>query len=147
MAKTRSNIISQLSPETLRSAEEFYTHNDITLEEMSQKSTEIFGQFISIDVLKILSSKNRWSILRANNGRKTSDVPYEEKLSRVADKLYELIIDEDAPLAGTAVSQIARTWVELVTKTNMTKFDASARVSSQRVKDIFAELEAESNNG
>lgn len=125
---------------------EYYLSSDVSYEELSTRSEQLFGRHVSIDEIKYAASRDpegRWTILRANKGRRTSDVPNEEKLIKVADKLYELLIDEDDTLPGTAMAQIAKTWMEMLVKANLTKSDSSAKTSVQKVKDIFEQLEAQ----
>lgn len=137
------------SEELLQQIKEYYLSNDVTLNEIAENSVNLFGQKITLDDLKAYSRTDKdgaWSILKANSGRKTSEVPVSEKLSKIADKLYDLMIDEEAPLSAGALVQVAKSWSELLVKANLNK-EVSAKTSTQTVKDIFAKLEAERNNG
>lgn len=137
------------SEELLQQIKEYYLNNDVTLNEIAENSVNLFGQKITLDDLKAYSRTDKdgaWSILKANSGRKTSEVPVSEKLSKIADKLYDLMVDEEAPLSAGALVQVAKSWSELLVKANLNK-EVSAKTSTQTVKDIFAKLEAERNNG
>lgn len=137
------------SEELLQQIKEYYLSNDVTLNEIAENSVNLFGQKITLDDLKAYSRTDKdgaWSILKANSGRKTSEVPVSEKLSKIADKLYDLMIDEEAPLSAGALVQVAKSWSELLVKANLNK-EVSAKTSTQTVKDIFAKLEAERSNG
>lgn len=137
------------SEELLQQIKEYYLSNDVTLNEIAENSVNLFGQKITLDDLKAYSRTDKdgaWSILKANSGRKTSEVPVSEKLSKIADKLYDLMIDEEAPLSAGALVQVAKSWSELLVKANLNK-EVSAKTSAQTVKDIFAKLEAERSNG
>lgn len=137
------------SEELLQQIKEYYLNNDVTLNEIAENSVNLFGQKITLDDLKAYSRTDKdgaWSILKANSGRKTSEVPVSEKLSKIADKLYDLMVDEEAPLSAGALVQVAKSWSELLVKANLNK-EVSAKTSTQTVKDIFAKLEAERSNG
>jgi predicted metal-dependent peptidase len=137
----------RLTKEQISKLRDTYINNDISLAELCDLSIDVMGRQVSIDELKNISvydPEGKWSILRANKGRKTSDVPYSEKLNVVANKLYELLIDDDSSLPGTSVAQVAKTWMEIVTKTDLSKINSTAKTSVQRAKDIFEEMEARS---
>lgn len=131
------------SQETIDRAKEIFINSDfLSLADLSEQSERLVGQHISLDTLKYHSSNDpegRWPILRVNRGRKTEDVPAAEKLAKVADKMYELLIDPENPVPNGSLAQLAKTWLDILVKTNMDK-GTSATLSSQQAKDMIAKM-------
>lgn len=132
---------SQYSPELIEKVKEFYLSSTFSLDEISQISLEKFGVKISLADLKYYSRKEKWSILKSNSGRRTEDISINEKLIKIADKLYEVMIDEEEPVPATALAQIARTWSDLLIKSKLDK-ETSVKIPAQSVKDAIAKHEA-----
>lgn len=124
----------------------FFLENPISLNDISRKSVELFGRHITEHDMRYLSRtdpKGPWTVQKANLGIKTEDVPIADKIQKVANKLYELIIDEENELPPNQLAQIAKTWADLIDKAKLTREVTTSRVPSQTAKDIFAEIEAE----
>ena len=124
----------------------FFLENPISLNDMSRKSVELFGRHITEHDMRYLSRTDPngpWTVQKSNLGVKTEDVPIADKIQKVANKLYELIIDEENELPPNQLAQIAKTWADLIDKAKLTREVTTSRVPSQMVKDIFDEMKAE----
>lgn len=133
------------SQELINRIKEYYINNDVSLAELSSNSQTLFGTYFDIELLKYYSKHDKngsWSILKSNSGRKTEDVPMQEKLQKVANKLYEMIIDDDSEVSSTQLAQLAKTWSDLVDKAKLMKDTTSAKTSAQSVKDIFEKMQS-----
>lgn len=132
--------------ETVEKIKEYYLSNDVSLQDMSDNSVSLFGKQIPLADLKFLSRSDpngAWSVIKSNNGRKTSDVPMQEKLNNVANKLYEIMFDEDTDLSATQLAQLAKTWSDLVDKAKLGKGETTSKSTAQQAKDLFAKTMAE----
>lgn len=133
------------SKELIEKVKKYYVENTISFGILSENSKELFGTHIDLDTLRWWSKddvEGSWSILRANQGRQTSEVPSNEKLNTVADKLYEMLVDEDDKLPKSAIASVAKTWLDIVVRAKLNT-DVSAKTSPQEVKDMFDRFEAE----
>lgn len=134
----------KINKESIEKLKDFFIRNLISFEDLSEMSQDICGVKVSVTDIKLFSRtdiEGPWSVLRQNKGRLTKDVPVQDKLAKVADKLYEMIISEEEPVPSSAIAQLAKTWSEMLVKANLNK-EISAKTSPQTVKDIFAEMEA-----
>jgi hypothetical protein len=141
-------INNKHTKEFIEKVKEYYLNNDVSLQDMSDNSVTLFGKHIPIADLKFLSRSDvngAWSVIKANSGRKTSDVPIQEKLSNVANKLYNVMFDEDSDLSATQLAQLAKTWSDLVDKAKLGKGESTAKTTSQQAKDLFEKTMAEMN--
>ncbi len=141
----QDNYMAQIySDQFIAALEDYYvnTNTIISLEELARNSQELFGQEININALKSRALKGKWSIKRANKGRNTDEVPGAEKLTIIADKLYEMLVDDEDPLPKGQVAQVARTWLEMNVKTNISQV-ATAKTPAQTIKDMISESRAE----
>lgn len=137
--------MNKIKDDHIKVLREYYVSNpNISLSELADYTTNLIGFKVNLETLKQYSSKEKWSVLRANKGKNTGDVSINDKLVVVSDKLYELIMDEENPLPGTSIAQISRTWFDMVTKAGMNK-TSSAKTSAQAVKDLIAKMQAEDN--
>ena len=131
---------NKYTKEYLQKVKEYYLNNDFSLRELSENSDTLFGSYIPLDDLKYFSRTDvdgAWSVLKTNSGRKTEDVPIQEKLQIVANKLYNKIIDEDEDLSATQLAQLSKTWSDLVDKAKLGKSETSAKTTTQQAKDLF----------
>lgn len=137
---------SKYTKDFIEKVKEYYLNNEFSLEDISENSETLFSRFISVADLKAMSRNDiiSWSILKANNGRKTEDVPVTEKIQKVANKLYDLIIDEENEASGSQLAQLAKTWSDLIDKAKLTKDTTSAKLPTQQVKDMIDKALAES---
>lgn len=137
-------MINKHSQETVDKVKNYYINNDVSFTELSKLSVELFGINLSSDDLKTMSRfdvNGSWGILKANKGRKTEDIPMQEKLNLVANKLYEMIVDPESEIGPSQIAQYAKTWSDLVDKAKLSKDSgASAKTSAQAVKDIFEKI-------
>jgi len=121
---------------------EYYLNNEISLRELSKLSEELVGMYVPFDTgVHYYAHKEKWAIEKANAGRKTSDVPQQEKLQVIADKLYDMLVDEEDPMPKGQVAGLAKTYLDLVTRVNLSG-SASNKVSAQAVKDMIAQNRA-----
>lgn len=137
-------MAGKITKESIQKLKTFFLENTISFSDLAENSRDVCGIQVSLADIKMYSrndSEGPWSVLKANRGLMTKDVPVQEKLVKVADKLYEMIINEEDPVPGNAIAQLAKTWSEMLVKANMNK-EISAKTSPQAVKDIFAEMEA-----
>ena len=125
---------------------EYYLNNDVSLQDMADNSVELFGKQVPLADMKFLSRSDingAWSVLKANNGRKTEDLPMQEKLGKVANKLYDILFDDEADLSPTQIAQLAKTWSDLVDKAKLGKNESTAKTTVQQAKDLFEKTMAE----
>ena len=130
--------------ELIAQAREYYLNNEISLTMLASVSEDLFGTPIEERDLKWFAfndPEGRWSILKVNQGKKTSEVPTKEKLRRVADKLYELIVDEEDPIPNSSLAQLTRTWLEINMRANLDSV-STAKTSIQSAKDLIAQMES-----
>ncbi len=134
--------------EVLDKLKEYFINNDVTLNDLADNSESIAGRKVSLADLKFYSRSDTdgpWSVLKGNNGRRTIDVPISEKLQKVADKLYDLIIGDEENLSGNQLAALAKTWSDLIDKAKLNKDTSSAKTTVQQVKEIFEKSMAEGN--
>ena len=134
--------INKIDDTFIQNIKEYYLNNDASLQWIAENSKELFGRDISLADLKVFSRsdpKGQWSVLKANKGRKTEDVPMSEKILAVANKLYEEMFKDDGDLSPSQLAQVAKTWSDLIDKAKLTKDISSSKMSSQSVKDIVSE--------
>lgn len=137
---------SKYNRDFVEKVKEYYLSNEFSLEEISENSESLFSKYIPLADLKAMSRNDiiQWSVLKANKGRKTDDVPMAEKILAVANKLYEQMFkDGDDELSPTQLAQTAKTWSDLVDKTKLTKDTTSAKLPTQQVKDMIDKALAE----
>lgn len=130
---------SSYTKEFIQRVKDFYIdpNNSFSLEKIASNSEELFGRAFSLDTLKEWSRDDgAWSILKANSGRSTQDVPVNEKITKVANKLYELMMNEEEPIGASQIAQLAKTWSDLVDKAKLNK-ESTAKTSIQVAKDII----------
>jgi hypothetical protein len=136
---------NQYSQELMKTIREYYLNNDVSFHYMSDNSTDLFGRFVSREIILYMSRTDplgRWSILKQHQGRKSEEIPIREKLERMANKLYDIMADEEEDLPVTQLVQVAKTWSDMIDKAKMGKETSTAKTSTQQVKDIFEEMEA-----
>lgn len=127
----------------------YYIDNNISLEDISKNSTTLFGKNIPLADIKWLSRDDvdgAWSVQKANKGRRTEDTPVGDKIRTVADKLYNIIVDDDSDLSANQLAQLAKTWSDLVDKAKLGQNEITAKTPIQSVKDIFEKEIASKNN-
>lgn len=131
------------SQEYINKLRDLYITSDYSFDYISKNSEELFGQFISVEYIKQLSANDDipWSVLRSKSEKTSDQVSLNEKIAIIAEILYQSMIDEKKPLPPVQLAQVAKTWMELIDKSKMNK-ETTAKTTSQRVKDIFGELEA-----
>lgn len=138
------------SKEFIEKVREYYLSNEFSLEEISDNSGSLFGKTIPLADLKAMSRSDpngAWSIIKANKGRRTEDVPMAEKILFVANKLYDQMVDPENELPIAQLVPVAKTWSDLIDKAKLTKETNTAKVPAQAAKDIFEEAKAEFESG
>lgn len=136
--------MAKITKEGIQKLKSFFLQNTISFSDLAESSDKICGVKVSLADIKLYSREDvegPWSVLKSNKGLMTKDVPVQDKLAKVADKLYEMIINDEDPVASNSIAQLAKTWSEMLVKANMNK-EISAKTDPQTVKDIFAEMEA-----
>lgn len=132
-------------PDFIQRVKEFYLAHEVSFDYLSTNAIEIFGRPIPKSDLLLWSRSDvngSWSVLRANGGRRSDEVPVAEKIQTVANKLYDIIIDEDNELPPGQLAQMAKTWTDLIDKAKLTKEITTAKLPQQAVKDLIAQHDA-----
>lgn len=130
---------SSYTDEFISRVKEYYLdpNNNLSLDKIASKSEQLFGRSFTIETLKFWSSQDgSWSLLKSNANRYTQDVPINEKITKVANKLYDLMMNEEEPIPASQLAQLAKTWSDLIDKAKLNK-ETTAKTSIQIAKDLI----------
>lgn len=86
---------------------EYYESHRISFANLAKQSERIFGTSITIDQLK------KWS--QADGGWSKPPISEDEKLRTIADKIYQIIEDDDT-LNPRDLTSLANTYLSIITK-------------------------------
>lgn len=135
-----------LSNELIERIRETYIQSDMTLEDISRRSEELFGQKVSIDVLKKRAGDDGdWSVLKAQYREENKSENLDDQIMDIMKVVYEDIMDKETPPSARA--QLVNSFITLLNKGGGNKAKGTAKTSTEQAIEIgqkvFKELQSE----
>lgn len=121
------------SEELLERARELYVTGQVSsYKELSDRSKELLGQYVTVDTLTRRATadpKGIWTVLRSQNRVGSRELELED----ICSTLYLDIMNPNTPAQARA--QLTNAYISLIAKGNM-KGKASAKTSMEQALDI-----------
>lgn len=125
--------MSRKSNDFMAQVKEYFINSTFTLKELSERSEELFGSFVSYDVLKKASQLDNWLTLRADNLPEN----LEDEITNVRKMLYQDIMAPSTSAASRA--QLVNAWSNLLSRSKVNGTITSAKTTTERALEIKGE--------